>query len=97
MKEMIGYLDDVGHALGIGGFEGVIGAIVIILATLVIVVRSLSLLRRTGTATHQDTGQRVNPLDWMEEAEETVGADQRSKALNPGWDSLPGNIWHKRP
>jgi len=96
MKKMISYLDDIGHALGIGGFEGVIGAIVISLAALVIVVRSWPLLRRSGTAI-QDDGQRANPLKWMEEAEKTVGADQRSKGLDPGWDMLPDNIWHKRP
>jgi len=96
MKEMISYLDEIGHALGIGGFEGVIGAIVIALAALVIVVRSLSLLRRNGTAI-QDDRQRVNPLEWMEEAEKTVGVDFDSQAHDPSYDNLPGNIWYKRP
>ncbi|NVN93563.1 MAG: hypothetical protein HXX11_23605 [Desulfuromonadales bacterium] len=97
MKEIISNLDIVGHALGIGGFEGVMGAFVLALAALVVVVRSFSLLTRAGTATYQNDGQRVSPLEWMEEAEKTVGADQRSKGLDPSWDMLPDNIWHKRP
>lgn len=93
MKEMISYIDDAGHALGIGGFEGVIGAIVIALAALVIVVRSFSLLRRSETAI-QDEGERVNPLKWMDEAEKTVGCDIKTQIESPSLDVL--HIWHKR-
>ena len=96
MKEIIGYLDNVGHTLGIGGFEGVIGALVIILAALVIVVHSLSLLRRTGTARNQRDGHIVNPLEWMEDADKTIGCDRESQACDPSWDMLPHNIWHKK-
>jgi len=96
MKEMIDYLDNLGHALGIGGFEGVLGAFIIAMAALVIVVRSLSLLRRIGTGIKVDE-QRVNPLEWMEDAEKTVGVDYYSKTHNPSYDNLPGNIWYKRP
>ena len=96
MKEIIEYLDNVGHKLGIGGFEGVIGAVVILLAALVIVVHSLSLLRRTGTARNQRDGHIVNPLEWMEDAEKTIGCDRKSQACDPSWDMLPHNIWHKK-
>lgn len=94
MKEIISYLDNVGHALGIGGFEGLIGALIIILAALVIVVHSLSLLRRGETTTYLDDEQRVSPLEWMEEADKTIGCDHRSKVMSPSWDIL--HIWHKR-
>jgi hypothetical protein len=93
MKEMISYLDEIGHALGIGGFEGVIGAIVIALAAFVIVFRSLSLLRKNGTAI-QDEGVRIIPLEWMEDAEIVVGCDQQSKNSDPSWANLVGNSYH---
>ncbi|NVN93638.1 MAG: hypothetical protein HXX11_24015 [Desulfuromonadales bacterium] len=95
MKEIISNLDTVGHALGIGGFEGVMGALVLALAALVIVVHSFSLLRRSGTSTYQDDGQRVSPLKWMEDADKTVGCDRESQAYDPSWDMLPHNVWHK--
>ena len=44
MNDMIEYLDRIGHKLGIGGFEGVIGACVLSLATLVIFSQYFSLL-----------------------------------------------------
>ena len=93
MKELIVYLYDLGHALGIGGFEGVIGAIVIAMAALVIFVRSLSLLRRTGIAIQRD-GQLTNPLEWMDDAEKTVGCDLKIQIESPSIDVL--HIWHKR-
>ena len=96
MAEFVQYLDHIGHKLGVGGFEGVIGAVVLLLAALVLVVHSLSLLRRTGTARNQRDGHIVNPLEWMEDAEKTIGCDRKSKALSPIWDSLPYNIWHKK-
>ena len=42
MNEVIEYLDYIGHKLGIGGFEGVIGALVLSLAALVIVSQNFS-------------------------------------------------------
>jgi hypothetical protein len=96
MNEIIEYLDRIGHKLGIGGFDGVIGAVVILLAALVLVVHSLSLLRRTGTARNQRDGHITNPLEWMEDADKTIGCDQKSKAYDPSWDMLPENIWHKK-
>ncbi len=44
MKDIIEYLDRIGHKLGIGGFEGVIGALVLSLAALVIVSQYFSAL-----------------------------------------------------
>ena len=41
MNETIEYLDKIGHKLGIGGFVGVIGALVLSLAALVIVSQYL--------------------------------------------------------
>jgi len=82
MKEIIEYLDNIGHALGIGGFEGVIGAIVISLAALVIVVQSFSLLRRTGSARNRPKNQRDGhihkPLEWIEDPEKKIEWHHRS-------------------
>ena len=87
MKEIVEYLDKLGHALGIGGFEGVIGALVISLAALVIVVRSFSLLRETRIEKEQSIIQRdghiQNPLEWSEDPEKTIGWDHGSKAIGP--------------
>jgi hypothetical protein len=94
MNEIVEYLDNIGHALGIGGFEGVIGAFVIILAALVIVVHSFSLLRRTGNANSQRDGHILNPLEWMEDPEKTIGWDHRSKAMSPSWANSIGNCYH---
>ena len=93
MIEAIEYLDRIGHRLGIGGFEGVIGAIVILLAAIVIIVHSFSLLRR-GTSKHQIDGQLRNPLEWMENAEKTIGFDHDSQVESPSLDIL--HIWHKK-
>ena len=93
MKEIISYLDNVGHTLGIGGFEGMIGAFVIILAALVIVVHSFSLLRR-GASKRQIDGHLHNPLEWMEDADKTIGCDQQSKNSDPSWANLIGNSYH---
>ena len=94
MNEIVEYLDHVGHKLGIGGFEGVIGAVVILLAVLVLVVHSLSLLRRTGSARNQRDEHIVNPLEWMEDAERTIGFDHDSQVESPSMDIL--HIWHKK-
>lgn len=85
MKEIVEYLDHLGHALGIGGFEGVIGAFVFSLAALVLVVHSFSLLRGTRIEKEQPKIQRdghiQNPLEWSEDPEKTIGCDHGSKAL----------------
>jgi hypothetical protein len=96
MNEVIEYLDRIGHRLGIGGFEGVIGAVVLLLAALVIVVHSFSLLRRAGTAINQRDGHIANPLEWMEDADKTIGCDRESQACDPSWDMLLHNVWHKK-
>ena len=79
MKEIVEYLDKLGHALGIGGFEGVIGSLVLSLAALVIVVHSFSLLRDTGIRTKQPKiqcdGHILNPLEWSEDPEKTIEWD----------------------
>jgi hypothetical protein len=79
MKEIVEYLDNIGHALGIGGFEGVIGALVISLAALVIVGHSFSLLRETGIAKKQPIKQRDghfhNPQEWIEDPEKKIEWD----------------------
>jgi len=92
MKEIISYLNDVGHALGIGGFEGVIGALVITLAALVIVVHLLSLLRKTGTATNQNDGHGDDHLEWMKKESDKI----YEMITSPAYKSLHCNIWHKK-
>lgn len=86
MKEIIEYLDHLGHALGIGGFEGVIGALVLSLAALVIVVHSFSMFRGTGIRRKQPKIQREghihNHLEWIEDPEKTIGWDHGSKTLD---------------
>ena len=98
MNEIVEHLDKIGHALGIGGFEGVIGALVISLAALVIVAHSFSLLRTTGNVRKQPRTQRdghiLNPLEWIEYPEKTIGWDHRSKAMSPSWANLIGNSYH---
>ena len=87
MKDIVEYLDRIGHKLGIGGFEGVIGAFVLSLATLVIVSRYFSLLWGTGIRKEQPRIQRDghihDPLEWSEDPEKTIGWDRGSKALGP--------------
>jgi hypothetical protein len=87
MKEIIEYLDHLGHALGIGGFEGVIGAFVLSLAALVIVSQYFSLLWGTGIRKEQpkiqSEGHIRNPLEWSEDPEKTIGWDHGSKAIGP--------------
>jgi hypothetical protein len=82
MKELVEYLDKLGHALGIGGFEGVIGALLISLAALVIVVHSFSLLRGTGNATNRPNNKRDghihNPQEWIEDPEKKIEWNHRS-------------------
>ncbi len=87
MKDIVEYLDRIGHKLGIGGFEGVIGAIVLSLAALVLVVHSLSLLGGTRIEKDQPKiqhdGYLHNPLEWSEDPEKTIGWDHGSKAIGP--------------
>ena len=82
MNEIVEYLDKLEHALGIGGFEGVIRALVISLAALVIVVHSFSLLRGTGNATNRQKNQRDghihNPQEWIEDPEKKIEWNHRS-------------------
>ncbi|MGA2152759.1 MAG: hypothetical protein ABSG48_11505 [Geobacteraceae bacterium] len=100
MNEIIENLDNIGHSLGIGGFESVIGALVISLAALVIVVHSFSLLRRTRNAKKQTKNQRDgyihNPQEWIEDPEKTIGWDHGSKALGVGL-LLPGEDMDYHP
>ena len=93
MNEIIEYLDRIGHRLGIGGFEGVIGAVVLLLAAIVIIVNTFSLLRR-GTSKREMDGHLRNPLEWMEDADKTIGCDQQSKNSDPSWANLIGNSYH---
>jgi hypothetical protein len=78
-------LDKIGHALGIGGFEGVIGALVLSLAALVLGVHSFSLLRGTRIEKEQPQiprdGHIHNPLEWSEDPEKTIGWEHGSKAV----------------
>lgn len=87
MKDIVEYLDRIGHKLGIGGFEGVIGALVLSLAALVIVTQSFSLLKGTEIEEKQPRIQRDghihNPLEWSEDPEKTIGWDRESKAIGP--------------
>jgi len=77
MKEIVEYLDKLGHSLGIGGFEGVIGALVLSLAALVIVSQYFSLLWGTGIRKERPKIQREghirNPLEWSEDPEKRSG------------------------
>jgi|WetSurMetagenome_2_1015567.scaffolds.fasta_scaffold899279_1 hypothetical protein len=87
MKDIVEYLDRIGHKLGIGGFEGVIGALVLSLATLVIFSQYFSLLRgprvRKERPTIQREGHIRNPLEWSEDPEKTIGWNDESKAAGP--------------
>jgi hypothetical protein len=85
MKDIIEHLDRIGHKLGIGGFEGVIGAFVLSLATLVIFSQYFSILRgprvRKERPKIQSDGHIRNPLEWSEDPQKTIGWDHGSKAL----------------
>ena len=87
MKDIIEYLDRIGHKLGIGGFEGVIGAFVLSLATLVIFSQYFSILRgprvRKERPKIQSDGHIRNPLEWSENPEKTIGWDHGSEAIGP--------------
>ena len=87
MNETIEYLDRIGHKLRIGGFEGVIGALVLSLAVLVIVSQYISLLWGTGIRKERPKilrdGHIHNPLEWSEDPEKTIGWDHGSKAIGP--------------
>ena len=93
MNEIIEYLDRIGHKLGIGGFEGVIGAVVLLLAAIVIIGNAFSFLRR-GTSRREIDGHLRNSLEWMEDAEKTIGCDRKSQVENPVLDMA--HIWHKK-
>ncbi len=95
MAELIQYLDNLGHKLGIGGFDGVIGAVVLLLAVVVIMVNAFSLFRR-GTSKREADEHLRNPLEWMDDADRTIGCDRESQACDPAWDMLPHNVWHKK-
>ncbi len=85
MKDIIEYLDRIGHKLGIGGFEGVIGAFVLSLATLVIFSQYFSLLRgprvRKERPKIQRDGHIRNPLEWTEDPQKTIGWNHGTKAI----------------
>jgi hypothetical protein len=87
MKDIVEYLDRIGHKLGIGGFEGVIGALVLSLAALVIVSQYFSLFWGTGVRKKQPKIQRdshiLNPLEWSEDPDKTIEWDHGSKAVGP--------------
>jgi hypothetical protein len=87
MKDVIEYLDRIGHKLGIGGFEGVIGALVLSLATLVIFSQFFSLMigprvRKERPKIQRD-GHIQNPLEWSADPEKTIGWEHESKAIGP--------------
>jgi len=87
MKDKVEYLDRIGHKLGIGGFEGVIGALVLSLATLVIISQYFSLFWGTGIRKKeqpkiQHDGHIQNPLEWSEDHEKTIGWDHGSKTID---------------
>jgi hypothetical protein len=84
---IIEYLDRIGHKLGIGGFEGVIGAFVLSLATMVIFSQYFSLLmgprvRKERPKIRRD-GHIRNPLEWSEDPQKTIGWDDGSRAIRP--------------
>jgi hypothetical protein len=87
MKDIVEYLDRIGHKLGISGFEGVIGAFVLSLAALVIVSQYLSLLRgprfRRERPKIQSDSHIRNPLEWSEDPEKTIRWNDGSKATSP--------------
>jgi hypothetical protein len=87
MKDIIEYLDRIGHKLGIGGFEGVIGAIVLSLATLVIFSQYFSVLMgpqvRKERPKIQRDGHIRNPLEWSEDPEKKIVWEHRQEAIVP--------------
>ncbi len=87
MKDIIEYLDRIGHKLGIGGFEGVIGAFVLSLAALVIVSQYFSLLMGPRVSKEPPRIQRDdhirNPLEWSEDPQKTIGWEDGSRAIRP--------------
>jgi hypothetical protein len=87
MNDIIEYLDRIGHKLGIGGFEGVIGALVLSFAALVIVSQYFSLFRGPRIEKKQpkiqSDGHIHDPLEWSEDPEKTIGWDHGSKAIGP--------------
>ena len=87
MKDMIEYLDRIGHKLGIGGFEGVIGACVLSLATLVIFSQYFSVLMgprvRKERPKIRSDGHIRNPLEWSEDPEKKIGWDDGSRTIRP--------------
>jgi len=87
MNDIIEYLDRMGHKLGIGGFEGVIGALVLSLATLVIFSQYFFLLMgprvRKERPKIQRNGHIRNPLEWSEDPQKTIGWEEGSRAIRP--------------
>jgi hypothetical protein len=87
MKDIIEYLDRIGHKLGIGGFDGVIGALVLSLAVLVIFSQYFSLLMgprvRKDRPRVQRDGHINNPLEWSEDPDKTIGWEHGAKTTGP--------------
>ncbi len=84
MNELVEYLDSIGHALGLGGIEGLIGAPFVILAFLIILAKLLK-----GNA--RNNGYRGD-LEWMKGE-----SDKKFDLItNPAYKSLHCNIWHKK-
>jgi len=87
MNDIIEYLDRIGHKLGIGGFEGVIGALVLSLAVLVIFSQYFSLFRgprvRKERPKIQRDGHIQNPLEWSADPQKTIGWEDGSRAIRP--------------
>ncbi len=89
MNELAEYLDNIGHALGLGGIEGFIGAPIVIMAFLVIVIQVLR--RVTQSKEFPIFGERFrdNHLKCSDEEFEEMITD-------PTYKSLHCNIWHKK-
>jgi hypothetical protein len=87
MNDIVEYLDRIGHKLGIGGFEGVIGAFVLSLAVLVLVSQYFSLLRgprvRKERPKIQSDGHIHNPMEWSADPQKTIGWEDGSRAIRP--------------
>jgi len=88
MSELAEYLDNIGHTLGLGGIEGLIGAPIVIMAFLVIVIQLLRRVTQSNACrsfgeSFQDNHQKCSD----EEFEEMI--------TDPTYKSLHCNIWHR--
>jgi len=88
MNVLAEYLDNIGHALGLGGIEGLIGAPIVIMAFLVIVIQVLR--KVTHSKKSRIFGERFqyNHLKCSDNEFEEMITD-------PTYKSLHCNIWHK--